>query len=682
MARTGFRRSLVEALAAATLLTLLGYPVGWSGSTALTGLLAIALLLVYAAAAWRLGPGIGGIGRRSARVAVWTTLFAILSTLVDLAILEIAPYPLPFTGGNQLAPLLATTALLTTIVFLPARALINIWAGRHTHLRWRLTLSYVLVSSLAAVVVYAVLGLYIGLISLIQAPPLIEPSRAAERAARALAPAMLENGEREQSQLLVEALYRGEIRLPVAQGEMLRDAADERPLQGLRRIILLEPSGGVLGSAGLHAPPPGARLPADQELAYALLLAEVDRGGCANARPAQGTLVDSAACGIVDQRGALAATVIVETMAAERSAQIGAAVGRIFGLFATSLAAVLGGLVLASVIMLPLAGGIGYWLARRVTRRLERLAAATSALAAGDLDRQVEVGSEDEIGRLSADFNTMARQLAEREHKLSEAAVRAEALLQANRRLVANVSHELRTPLTTLRGYIETLDQEHGDKLPAHDLAVIEGEVQRLTALIEDLFTLARAEARQLPMSIERVDAGARVRQLVETLRPLARRERQIELVSSLPADLPAVLADPRRLEQILLNLAHNALRYTPPGGIIAFEGAADDRSVMITVADTGVGIPAEEQALVFERFYRGDSSRTRETGGAGLGLALVRELVEAMGGSVAAESTPGRGSRFQVRLPRAEQESHGRPIGMPAGAETSHDDARMLARS
>ena len=648
----------------------------------LTGLLALALVPVYAVAAWRLGPGRGVIGRRAARVAAWAALFGILSTLVDLAIIRLVPYPLPFPGGDHLVLLLASTLFLTTIVFLPARALINIWIGRHNYLRWRLTLSYVLVSSLAAVVVYAVLGLYIGLISLVQAPPLIEPSRAAERAARALTPAMLDDGVREQSQPLVDALYRGEVRLPVAQGEMLRDAADERPLQGLRRIILLEPSGNVLGSAGRNAPPPGTRLPRDQEVAYTLLLAEVGGGGCANGRPAQGTLADSAACGIVDQRGSLTATVIVETMAAERSAQIGAAVGRIFGMFATSLAAVLGGLVLASVIMLPLAGGIGYWLARRVTRRIERLATATGALASGDLNRQVEVGQEDEIGRLSANFNTMARQLAEREHRLSEAAARAEALLEANRRLVANVSHELRTPLTTLSGYIEALEQEHGDKLPAHDLAVIEGEIQRLTALIEDLFTLARAEARQLPMSVERVDAGARVRHLVETLRPLARRERQIELVSSLPTDLPEVLADQRRLEQVLLNLAHNALRYTPPGGIIAFEGAADDTYVTITVSDTGVGIPAEEQALVFERFYRGDSSRTRETGGAGLGLALVRELVEAMGGSVAADSTPGRGSRFQVRLQRAELEAPNRPAGVPAGAETRHEDARRPAQS
>jgi signal transduction histidine kinase len=172
-----------------------------------------------------------------------------------------------------------------------------------------------------------------------------------------------------------------------------------------------------------------------------------------------------------------------------------------------------------------------------------------------------------------------------------------------------------------------------------------------LTRLIDDLFTLARAEAQQLPLTIEPVDVGVRAQQLVETLAPLARREREIEIVSALPSDLPYALADRVRLEQALLNLLQNALRYTPPGGIVALEGASENGVVTITVADTGVGIPADELPLVFERFYRSDSSRARETGGAGLGLALVHELITVMGGTVAVESTPGRGSKFSVRL-------------------------------
>lgn len=182
-------------------------------------------------------------------------------------------------------------------------------------------------------------------------------------------------------------------------------------------------------------------------------------------------------------------------------------------------------------------------------------------------------------------------------------------------------------------------------------MSVIQGEMRRLTALIDDLFTLARAEAQQLPLTVETVDAAALIRRLVDMPAPLARRERQVELVAALPDELPPVRADWARFEQVLLNLIQNALRHTPPGGIVAFEGAAADDGVTLAVADTGVGIPAEELELIFERFYRSDSSRARETGGAGLGLALVRELVTAMGGSVSAESTPGRGSRFSVVL-------------------------------
>lgn len=216
--------------------------------------------------------------------------------------------------------------------------------------------------------------------------------------------------------------------------------------------------------------------------------------------------------------------------------------------------------------------------------------------------------------------------LEEREAAITAEKDRAERLLQANRRLVADVSHELRTPLATLRGYAEVLETEHGHEIPERDLAVIQGEINRLTSLIEDLFTLAR-------------------------------RERQIEIVTALPPELPPVKADRARLEQVTLNLLQNALRYTLPGGIIAVQGSADDGVVTLTVADISVGIPPEETELIFERFYRSDRSRARESSGAGIGLALVKELVGTMGGSVAVESTLGRGSRFSVALPQVEQE-------------------------
>jgi two-component system phosphate regulon sensor histidine kinase PhoR len=183
---------------------------------------------------------------------------------------------------------------------------------------------------------------------------------------------------------------------------------------------------------------------------------------------------------------------------------------------------------------------------------------------------------------------------------------------------------------------------------------VIQKEMSRLTSLIDDLFTLARAEAKQLPLKLETVDARAVAYSLAETVAPIAQRERQIEVVTALPAYLPSVRVDRKRFEQVLLNLLQNALRYTPPGGLVVVEGESADGVVTLSVNDTGVGIPAEELPLVFERFYRSDSSRARESGGAGIGLALVGELVAAMGGSVSVQSTPGRGSRFSVSFVQA----------------------------
>jgi signal transduction histidine kinase len=440
--------------------------------------------------------------------------------------------------------------------------------------------------------------------------------------------------------------------VPASPGLALDQVRDQLNVQAVRRITLLRPDGTVLASAGAERFAPGQPLPPADETDLALPLEHARPGGCVAGRPSDGPVADLAVCRIAGPDGS-AAVLLIETPV-ELGSQWGLSIARIVSvtLLGTNLALVIALMVV--VVVLGLALGGGYLLARRLTRRLEDLAAATGALAAGRLDPPVPVDRRDEVGRLSADFNAMAGRLREREQALLAEKERAERLLAANRRLVADVSHELRTPLTTMRGYLEAMELSHGDLLPAHDMRVIQGELSRLTRLIEDLFTLARADAQQLPLTIAPVDAAALVRRLGDALGPLARRERQIELVDALPPALPPVCADGARLEQVLLNLLQNALRHTPPGGIVAFEGRAEGGQVTISVADTGVGISAEELPLVFERFYRGDPSRARETGGAGLGLALVRELVTAMGGSVSAESTPQRGSRFSVTLRRA----------------------------
>jgi signal transduction histidine kinase len=173
--------------------------------------------------------------------------------------------------------------------------------------------------------------------------------------------------------------------------------------------------------------------------------------------------------------------------------------------------------------------------------------------------------------------------------------------------------------------------------------------VVRLEGMVDDLFTLARAELGRLELRLAPTDVGALVRAQVETQAPLAWRQRQVQLIADVPSEGPLGQLDPQRVAQIVSNLISNAVRHTPPGGIVAARVMAQPEWVCIEVRDTGEGIPADVLPRVFERFYQGAEGRER---GAGLGLALVKELAESMGGHVAAESAPGEGSCFSVRLP------------------------------
>ncbi len=321
----------------------------------------------------------------------------------------------------------------------------------------------------------------------------------------------------------------------------------------------------------------------------------------------------------------------------------------------------------ASVFALISAGLVGYLLSRRLVSRLERLGHAAEALADGDLSQRVDEGPADEVGQLARRFNAMAERLARMVDELTVARDRTEATLKAKRALVANVSHELRTPLALIRGYVESLalTATDGDPVRRRDyLAVVERETENLSRLIDDLFTLSTAEAGALPLTLGPVALSEVVQQMADSLGPIARRERQIAVVASLPEDLPPVWADQQRVVQILGNLVRNALRHTPEGGLVALRAVRQDGWVTVSVEDTGEGIPPERIPYLFDRFYRGDEARDRASGGAGLGLAIVRELVEAMGGDVSVESTVGQGSRFSFRLPLATE-----AMAVPAAA-------------
>lgn len=310
----------------------------------------------------------------------------------------------------------------------------------------------------------------------------------------------------------------------------------------------------------------------------------------------------------------------------------------------------------ALVAIVPPLALFSYLVVRRTTSRLKTLAAATSALRSGNYAIHVPVVGEDEVAQLQTDFNAMATDLERAMRQLHEERDTVAGLLQARRELIVNVSHELRTPVATLRSYLETtLNRWDESSQPTlqHDLQVMENEVIRLQALIEDLFLLSRAEVGRLTLRCEPTNVEVLVLRIVETAAPLVWRASRIELVADIPSELPLALVDASRLEQVLQNLLHNGVRHTSPGGIVAVMVTAASEAVVLQVKDTGEGIAAEDLPRIWERFYQTESARTRMGGGTGLGLALVKEWIEGMNGTVAVESVVGEGSCFTIRLPR-----------------------------
>jgi signal transduction histidine kinase len=290
-------------------------------------------------------------------------------------------------------------------------------------------------------------------------------------------------------------------------------------------------------------------------------------------------------------------------------------------------------------------------LSRRILRPVEALTSAARRLAGGDLAQRVKVSSGDEIGDLARAFNAMAAAVA-----------RAEEL---RRGLVADVAHELRTPLTNIRCQLEAIQ----DGLAAPDRSAIDSlheETMLLKRLVDDLQDLALAEAGELRLDRADLSVPAELEKAAAAFQAGA-RENGIALTVEAGDALPAVFADAERLGQILRNLLSNALAHTPAGGRIVIRAGRRGDSVEITVRDSGPGISPEHLPLVFERFYRTDASRSRATGGAGLGLAIVRQLARAHGGEVRAESVPGSGASFHVLLPAAapssSQDLHNLPL-------------------
>jgi signal transduction histidine kinase len=283
-------------------------------------------------------------------------------------------------------------------------------------------------------------------------------------------------------------------------------------------------------------------------------------------------------------------------------------------------------------------------------RRIKQVQAAAERLGAGDFDVRAPVHGGDEVAELAATFNRMADELANRARAL-------ETSDRARRQLLADVSHELMTPLTAMRGYIETLSMrdvplDQGTR--ERYLGIIDEETRRLEHIIGDLLDLARLEGGGSTFRQERVEV-AKLFDRVASRHERELEKRHIRLVRDAPDDF-VVTGDPDRLEQALQNLAANALRHTPDGGEVKLSAETarlttsnGHLGVRITVRDSGPGIPAEHLPLIFDRFYKADASR-RASGGSGLGLSIVKAIVERHGGTIAARND--NGAMFEILLP------------------------------
>lgn len=294
-------------------------------------------------------------------------------------------------------------------------------------------------------------------------------------------------------------------------------------------------------------------------------------------------------------------------------------------------------LLWAALIALVLATLFALLLTRQVLKPLRAMQDATRQVSAGRYDVRVPVTTSDELADLGEAFNRMSAALERNEY--------------LRRKLVADVAHELRTPLTNLRGYLEGV----ADGVVAADqktLALLQGELMRLVRLVDDLHSLTEAEAGSLRLEREEVDLSILIERELELARPVIEAG-AIVVARDLSAGTDRVHADPDKLSRILRNLLENACRFTPRAGRIVVSSHRTGDRVRLEVANTGTAIPAADLPHIFERFYRVERARSRETGGAGIGLAIVRELVEAHHGQVGA-SSDGGWTHVWIELPGA----------------------------
>ncbi|OPA75253.1 two-component sensor histidine kinase [Paenibacillus selenitireducens] len=295
-------------------------------------------------------------------------------------------------------------------------------------------------------------------------------------------------------------------------------------------------------------------------------------------------------------------------------------------------------LILSGVGAFLLAIGITWFIAQLLSRPLIEMQQATRKISQGKLDTRLEIHSKDEVGSLAATINDLARDLQHYRDSRQE--------------FFANISHELRTPLTYLEGYTQVLKEHLYETDEERDmyLHIVHEEALRMRYLVNDLFELAKMEEGKLELDLKPVDMVDIIHRTIQKVQYQA-GEKGLALTFDHESHRPYIMADPQRMEQILFNLLENALRYTEKGNVDVHLDIIK-QEVVLTVTDTGVGIPEDELPYIFERFYRVEKSRSRQYGGTGLGLAIVKQWVEKQGGSIQVSSKTNEGTCFEIRFP------------------------------
>jgi heavy metal sensor kinase len=293
-------------------------------------------------------------------------------------------------------------------------------------------------------------------------------------------------------------------------------------------------------------------------------------------------------------------------------------------------------LILGIPFALLLAGGGGWILAGRALEPVDRITRMARSITATDLSQRINLNRQDELGRLAGTFDEMIARL--------------ERAFQEQRQLAADVSHELRSPLTILEAQASlALRRSRTSEEYQQVLISVQEEVERMSVMVNQLLLLARAEAGEEPVNLEPTSLSLIAQTVVDGMRPLADDKGVALTLRANPAVW--VQGDAARLRQLLLNLIDNALNHTPMGGRIEVTVGRNREGAFVAVEDTGEGIAPEDLPHIFQRFYRSDRARRRGTGNSGLGLAIVRWIVEAHGGQISVSSTPGEGASFVVSL-------------------------------